>query len=417
MTNKRKVLVVDASKVVRASLAKQLSDRFEVRDEPNDESAWQTMVLDSAIVAVVSGLSLEREDGLGLLERLRGSKLSRLKNVPFLLIVSNSISDAERQEARRLGVTEFIEKGSTGPSIESIVSAQMVWREDATQVLPQVSPAPAEEEFVQFGGQSDIGISNIMGQIAGLEPSGNDEAGTEGFFVEDMVLAEEMLEEYLSRSLPDVPDGRGVGVLAFGLDGYDELVARYGAELAFRAAQKFCFLLSRKIRPEDYIGQLANGLVVIVTQSSSGNVCGGFANRICKAMAGAQISISGQRIRLTVSAGVAVAPDDGIALSERDLLKLAYERLDAAFSAGGNRVLSTSRPQGGGHVGCSSFHAQLKALLSMVDPADLRPCLGSVGMQLMPLLRELDKDFRLGLPLEDINKRFWDRARAERMVS
>ena len=117
MTNKRKVLVVDESKVVRASLIKQLSDRFEVRDEPNDESAWQTMVLDSAIVAVVSGLSLEREDGLGLLERLRGSKLSRLKNVPFLLIVSNSISDAERQEARRLGVTEFIEKGSTGPSI------------------------------------------------------------------------------------------------------------------------------------------------------------------------------------------------------------------------------------------------------------------------------------------------------------
>ena len=38
MTNKRKVLVLDASKVVRASLIKQLSDRFEVRDEQNDES-------------------------------------------------------------------------------------------------------------------------------------------------------------------------------------------------------------------------------------------------------------------------------------------------------------------------------------------------------------------------------------------
>ena len=162
MTNKRKVLVVDASKVVRASLIKQLSDRFEVRDEQNDESAWQTMVLDSAIVAVVSGIALDRDDGRGLLERLRDSKLSRLRNVPFLLMVSSSFTDADRQTARKLGVSEFIVKGASEPSIESIVSAQMEWREGSAEARP-AAPAPLPEEpFEQYGGQSDIGISNIM---------------------------------------------------------------------------------------------------------------------------------------------------------------------------------------------------------------------------------------------------------------
>ena len=77
MVTKRKVLVADASKVVRASLAKQLAEHFDVREEASGESAWQTLVLDSAIVGVVAGVNLNRLDGLGLLERVRESKLAR----------------------------------------------------------------------------------------------------------------------------------------------------------------------------------------------------------------------------------------------------------------------------------------------------------------------------------------------------
>jgi diguanylate cyclase (GGDEF)-like protein len=415
MTNKRKVLVVDASKVVRASLSKQLANRFEVREEASEESAWQTMVLDSAIVAVVSGLRLSKLGDLGLLERLRASKLSRLRNVPFFLVISSSLSVEEQQEARNFGVTEFIVKGSTSPSIESIVSAQMEWREEPAVERVQEPSAPAEEESDRFGAMSDVGISNIMGQIAGLEPSTGKDPEEGGYGNEDTVLAEEMLEEYLSGRLPDAFEGQGVGVLVFGLDDYDELVVRYGAELAFRSAQKFCYLLSRKIRPEDFIGQLANGRVVIVTPSSSILICAGFANRICKAMASAQITLRGERINLTVSVGVAVVPDDGVELSGRDLLQLACERLDAAVREGGNRVVATSSRQGVGN--CESFLPQLKELLSTTDPAMLVPCLGTVGMQLMPILRELEKSFRFGLPIEDMNKRLWDRARAERMMT
>lgn len=416
MTNKRKILIVDASRVVRASLAKQLAERFEVRDEDNDESAWQTMVLDSAIAAVVSGLTVARDDGRGLLERLRDSKLPRLNEVPFLLMVSSSFSDAERQEARKLGVTEFIVKGSSSPSIAGIVADQMAWREDAAEGRePAHTPQP-DEVFGEFGGESDIGISNIMGQVAGLESSEGEASGEDDYRGGDTVLAQEMLEEYLAKSLPEAREGRNVGVLAFGLDGYGELLVRYGPELAFSSAQRFCFLLSRKIRPDDFIGQLADGRVVIVTRSSSALLCAGFAQRICKAMAGANISVEGHRIHLTVSVGVAVAPDDGIDLSELALLDMAYERLEAAGNAGGNRVVVTSVRPDSGLADCESFVLQLKALLATIDPSALRPCLGTVGMQLMPILRELDRNFDFGLPIDDVNRRLWDRARAERMM-
>jgi GGDEF domain-containing protein len=254
-----------------------------------------------------------------------------------------------------------------------------------------------------------------MGQVAGLEPSERDEPEADDLS-DDTVLAEEMLEEYLANTLPDALAGSGVGVLAFGLDGYDDLVVRYGAELAFGSAQRFCFLLSRKIRPEDFIGQLADGRVVIVTRSTSGTICAGFANRVCKAMASAQITIEGQRICLTVSAGVAVVPDDGAGLSERALLELAYERLEAAVSAGGNRVVSASRQQEAGRACSETYVPQLKELLTKIDLAELNSCLGTIGMQLMPILRELDKNFHFGLPIEEMHKRLWDRAQAERMV-
>ncbi|MBL8428400.1 MAG: diguanylate cyclase [Dechloromonas sp.] len=375
------------------------------------------MVLDSAIVAVVSGMTLDRDDGRGLLERLRDSKLSRLRNVPFVLMVSSSFSDADRREAEKLGVTGFIVKGATSPSVESIVSAQMEWREGPVEGAPSASSPYTEESLEQFSEQSDIGISNIMGQVAGLEPKVTDASDEDELDEDDTVLAEEMVEEYLANSLPEAQAGSGVGVLAFGLDGYNDLVVNYGTELAFSSAQRFCTLLSRKIRPEDFIGQLADGRVVIVTRATSGLICAGFANRICKAMASAQITVEGQRINLTVSVGVAVVPEDGDELSEQGLLQLAYDRLAAAAHAGGNRVVASSGRQDAKPGNCHTFVPDLKELLATIDPAAMTPCLGTIGMQLMPLLRELDKNFRFGLPIEEMNKRLWDRARAERMMT
>jgi CheY-like chemotaxis protein len=429
MTNKRKILVADASKVVRASLAKQLADGFEVREESSGESAWQTLVLDSAIVGVVSGLGLSKLDAFGLLERLRASKLSRLNRLPFFLVVSASFSDDDRRQAVERGVTDFVVKGNN-VSVDVVTSALLEYRGDVTEVhgilaaplaTPQAAAFP-DDQLDEIGVQTDVGVSDIMGrlgELAGLcgnEPK--DVEAVEGSCGnEDAVQPRETVEEYLAKSLPLAADGQGVGVIAFAIDGYDDLLARHGNDLAIRTAEKFSFMLARKIRPEDCIGQLPDGLVVIVAAATTGDTCSRFATRICKAMAAAQVSVRGQRLDLTVSAGVAVMPDDGMELTGPALLQMAHDRLAASRKAGGNRVTARPDYQGSGLGNCETFVPQLKDLLTTTDPAVLRPCLGTIGMELMPLLRELEKSFRFGLPIDEMNKRLWDRARAERMVT
>ncbi|MBP5987350.1 MAG: diguanylate cyclase [Azonexus sp.] len=430
MTIKRKILVADASKVVRASLAKQLADEFEVREESSGESAWQTLVLDSAIVAVVSGLGLSKLDAFGLLERVRASKLSRLNRLPFFLVVSTSFSDEDRRQALERGVTDFVVKGSNA-SVDVVVSALLEYRGDVTELRGLVpdsaamrleQPPAGDDGLDEVGVQTDVGVSDIMGrlgELAGLcDTNRTDVEVPEGSCGnEDAVQVRETVEEYLAKNVPHAAEGKGVGVIAFGIDGYDDLLARYGSDLAIRTAEKFSFMLARKIRPEDCIGQLPDGLLVIVAAATSFDACTHFATRICKAMAAAQVSVRGQRLDLTVSAGVAVMPDDGMELTGPALLQLAHDRLAVARKAGGNRVVARPDYQGSGLGNCETFVPMLKELLANTDPAVLRPCLGTIGMELMPLLRELDKSFRFGLPIDDMNKRLWDRARAERMVT
>ena len=72
MTEKRRILIADPSRVARTALVKHLRDDFEIREESDGESAWQTLVLDASIVAVVSAINLERASGYELLSRLRG---------------------------------------------------------------------------------------------------------------------------------------------------------------------------------------------------------------------------------------------------------------------------------------------------------------------------------------------------------
>lgn len=428
MTLKRKVLVADASKVVRASLSKHLAEHFEVREEASGESAWQTLVLDSAIVGVVSGVSLTKLDGLDLLERIRESKLSRLKSLPFFLVVSNSFGESERMHARARGVTDFVAKDSSNTSLESVISMLLGFSHDEQdgfggEVLDAL-PATAVSADIHpedLAMRTDVGVSDVLGTLgdmAGLEPSSFDVPGRaeESLGHESPVYAQAHLDAALAKMLPSAADGHGVSVLAFGLDNYQELIDRHGEELVARTLEKFSFMVARKIRPEDVISQLPGGRIVIIAPATTSAICSGFANRICKAMATAQIAVRGQRIDLTVSAGVAVIPEDGASLSGQELLNLANTRLDDAQRAGGNRVVAKVNTKGGDLGSCEAFVPQLKALLASVDPAVLRPCLGTVGLQLIPLLKEIESSFRLGLPIDDLKRRLWDKARAERML-
>lgn len=426
------VLIVDNSRVIRASLSRSLKDHFEVREETNGESAWQTLVLDSAIVAVISALHMPRLDGYGLVEKLRTNKLRRLNTMPFFLIASDAMDEGEKQQARIRGVTDFVPKGLGSAETERIVAALLELGGDgegeedgavaSEEGSGQFRVAPKEAEDTGYTGvQSDLGVSDILGQMGRL-------AGLSGVTVDDSELTKaketaatpeipkrETIEARLTELLQTSSSAQTIGVLVFGLDSYGTVAERFGQELADKIELKFARLLSKKIRTEDSIAEFAPGRIAILAPGTNLALCAAFAERVCKGLAAAQISIRGQRIDMTVSVGVASVPEDGVVMSSHELLALADGRLETAMNSGGNRVIARATA-GTQSFDQEEFVERLSEVLGSVPAEALTGCLGNVGLKLMPIIKQMEQSFRFGLPVDDIERKLWARARAERQV-
>ena len=107
---KPRVLICDDSRIVRASISQHLRDRFELREVTDGEAAWQAILLDSSVRVVISDLTMPKVDGFELLNRVRSSKVQRIRELP-MVIISGEDEAGERERAASLGATDFIQKG------------------------------------------------------------------------------------------------------------------------------------------------------------------------------------------------------------------------------------------------------------------------------------------------------------------
>lgn len=104
------VLLIDDSRMVRASIARHPKDVYEVQEAADGEEGWKKLLASPRVKVVISGLSMPNLDGYQLLERIRTSKVSRIREVPVMMI-SGSEEESERKRAADLGATDFITKG------------------------------------------------------------------------------------------------------------------------------------------------------------------------------------------------------------------------------------------------------------------------------------------------------------------
>ena len=367
---RRRVLVVDHSKVVRSTLAKHLREHFEVREEADGESAWQTLVLDSSIVAVVSGAQLSRLNGYDLLQRLRGSKLRRLCDIPFLLVVSGNETEADRLVAKNKGVTDFITRGMSRQEVLACVERLGDWALSISLV-------------------SAISFDEPVAPKVALPPSS------------DLLSSAEIHDRLLlaMKSKPDTP--RMVSVLKFGLDNPQELAKRFGPEIAQSIAKRIGRLLKDKIGLNESIGRITPFRCLIISPDSSAASCLAFAQRVCRGLANSKVMVGGDAVKIQVSAGIASMPPDNN-LSAEQLIALAGKRLERAQQQGGERVVSDDETGAVFDLNERYFIELAKAY--RVD--GILPQLGSIGLHLMPLLTLIEQEYRFGLPLSELKNRF-----------
>lgn len=367
---RRRVLVVDHSKVVRSTLAKHLREHFDVREEADGESAWQTLVLDSSIIAVVSGAQLSRLNGYDLLERLRGSKLRRLCDIPFLLVVSGNETEADRLAAKTKGVTDFITRGMSRQEILACVERLGEWSLSISLVSAISSETPVVPKVV-------------------VPPSS------------DLLSSTEIFTRLQGAMNPESGSPRMVSVLKFGLDNPQELTKRFGPEIAQSIAKRIGRLLKDKIGLSESIGRISPFRCLIVSPESSAASCLAFAQRVCRGLANSKVMVGGEEVNIQVSAGIASMPPEN-GLSADQLIALAGKRLEKAQQQGGERVVADD--DSGPEFDLNEHYFMELAKACRID--GMLPPLGAIGLHLMPLLTMLEQEYHFGLPLNELKNRF-----------
>lgn len=382
MKNLRRILVVDASRLVRATLAKHLKDDFEIREEANGESAWQTLVLDSSIVAVISAVHTPKLEAQGLLQRLRANSLRRLNELPFLLIASDTGKHTAQSADNAPGIAGFITKSMR--KAEIIRRLHAVLEPCATlacEGLPEVC---------------DNGLSALTMPMASTP----------------MLLSRDEIESRIAHTLSIANrQFTGVCALMFGIVNHDALIDQFGEEVTEEIGARFANLLLTKIGRHDCIARYSGERLVIVSRGVDLDQCAHFATRVCKSLASGQITIRGQQVKLSATAGAATSLEESVS-SGKELLALASQRLDRALGCGGNAVVTSNRPDCPLH-NADALLPKILAALHACDETAITARIGTLGLQILPLLKVIDRELSLGLQLPDIKRQLQQRARAE----
>ena len=134
---KPRVLIADDSRIVRASIVQHIRDRFDIREVTDGDAAWQAVLLDSTIRVVITDLTMPKVDGFELLNRVRSSKVQRIRELP-IVIISGEDEGAERDRAATMGATDFIQKG--------VAAAELIARLEVLVRLSTTREALAESQ-------------------------------------------------------------------------------------------------------------------------------------------------------------------------------------------------------------------------------------------------------------------------------
>lgn len=340
---KPRILIADDSRIVRATLIKHIEGMFEFREALDGEQAWEALLIDPSIRVVISDLTMPKLDGYGLLKRIRASKIGRIRNMP-VVVVSGSDEQAERDRAKAAGATDLITKG--------IGTAQLLSRLDILSKL-----VSTQNEF-ERGLEALVHSSDVGDHVELPSPQ------------EWAQRAEEMRSNAARQNRNFVILNACIGLKHPELDGYP-------ASPPFSVINAIGQLLHRTVRQTDCVARTGENEFTIATGSIHFDSARNFAERVCRAIANANLIGDGQ-MDLIASCGVVSIAECASAASEGmldDMRQLARERALLGLQKGVTGVIGNDEErllkQGESLLTQSLLEQQEKAADLAIDLATL----------------------------------------------
>lgn len=254
---KPRVLIADDSRIVRATLIKHIEGMFEFREAADGEQAWEALLIDPSIRVVITDLTMPRLDGYGLLQRIRSSKISRIREIP-VVVISGSDEKAELERVKLAGANDLITKG--------IGTAQLLSRLDVLAKL-----VSTQREFER---SLEVILRNANGpdQPPIKLPSA----------AELHIQAEALLDNAIRNKKNFVALNVSVGLKHTKLEGSAKLPSISMVEAVGE-------LLQRTIRQTDLVAKTGEAAFTLVTGSINFDSARHFAQRVCNAIANADL--------------------------------------------------------------------------------------------------------------------------------
>lgn len=368
-----RVLIVDDSRIVRATLIKHLKGHYEFCEAADGEAGWSALVSDPTVQIVLTDLSMPKLDGYGLIERIRAAEVSRIRRTPVVLI-SGEEDEASRNKAKELGASDFITKG--------IGTSELL-----TRIASLVKLAQTENEL------SEVRETQVKHPDTGM------------FSVAYLVEQAAQVMALARRH------NQSAGVLCVAIDGQDAIKEKYGAAVVGQINQRFGQLLTSKMRKEDSLGKLDARSFLVLSPATAESGCMVFAERLRESVESLNVTLGDQRLVLTVSIGVSDAVVDPVA-NANDWVNLAVARMGIAVDAGGNRVVGQDNK-----ILQPPRLPTIENALSILKAGrqqELAPHAGELALLVLPLLQLANQELKLGIPMAEIEKRLMDRARKEK---
>jgi diguanylate cyclase (GGDEF)-like protein len=203
------------------------------------------------------------------------------------------------------------------------------------------------------------------------------------------------------------------------IDHYAQLAQWHGDHVAQLINRKLSKILATKVRQEDTVTQLAEGQFAVLSPSTDLIGCCAFGLRMQKAMEKLVMTYREERIRISVTVGVASSAVDGMSTVSH-LIGVAVGRAESGRQMGGNRVIGDQ-----GEVRQETVDRLLQqplsidqalAQLRLGDAAEVVGRLPAVIATLLPLLELVESRLRCGIPLEALEKISADAAGSDTSV-
>ena len=376
----KKVLIVDDSKFVRTTFNRILSASFAVREVADGEAGWQAIETDPTIVMVVSDIDMPKLDGFGLLERVRGSKDPRIKEMPIVIISGNQ-NETAKKRARDMGANDFIAKEADAPEVLSRID----------NLLRLVKASHDLETNKQ-----------VIEQTVTHDP-------LTGTFTPHCLMTEG--RKHYSHAKRH---GGLLSVMAFRIDSYPEVAQKAGKDVADQLLARIAKLVSGNLRAEDSIGRAAETTFIVISTGAGAAEVMSLARRIQEQLQKAQVAYRGTALTIVSSFGVSSLAQDTSNTIE-DLMKLALQRLQRAGASKGERIVGAEPALGERSIGVAEILVRppkpaglpgdIETALKVFERANaerLGDASSEVLLRLLPFLQGAFKRANIDLPWDKI---------------